>query len=107
MKLLSKIIFHVALREQFSAWGAIPKAALIDFLERYFGEAKPSTLAWRLYELTQEGVLVRTGYGQYQINDRSTYQPNLSPTLRKISERIKAKFPSPIVAYGIRGYWLI
>lgn len=90
---MSKATIHATLREQFGTQDTIPKAALIDLLERYWGEAKPSTLAWRLHELTQEGVLVRTGYGQYQINNRPTYQPDLSPTLRKINDRLKAQLP--------------
>lgn len=84
---------YTALLERFGSRKPMPKAALMEFLEGYFGKAKPSTLAWRLHELTQEGTLVRTGYGVYQINDRPSYQPDLSPTLRQISERIKAQLP--------------
>ncbi|MGF7218816.1 hypothetical protein GGR92_004995 [Spirosoma lacussanchae] len=90
---MSQETIHTALRKQFGKQEVIPKLALIDFLRKHAGEAKTSTLAWRLHELTQEGVLVRTGYGQYRLNDRPTYQPDLSPTLRKISDRVRAALP--------------
>lgn len=68
--------------------------ALTDFLRQHYGQdVKPSTLAWRLHELTQTGILIRTGYGHYDLNDRPTFLPTLSPTLRKINERITAQLP--------------
>lgn len=90
---LDRKFTHTLLRQQFGNQGLIAKATLIDFLSMHFGKAKPSTLAWRLHELTQEGVLIRVGYGQYQLNDRPIYRPMLSPTLCTISERIKTEFP--------------
>jgi len=92
-KLLSHELIHTALRKQFGKQEAIPKVALIDFLREHSGNAKPSTLAWRLHELTQAGILTRIGYGQYQLNDRPIYGPDLSPTLRKIGDRVKAELP--------------
>lgn len=36
---------------------------------------------------------MRTGYGLYQLNDRPVFIPTLSPTLRKMSDRIKTELP--------------
>ena len=87
-------LVHKAIQEQFSGQHAISKLALTEFLRLHYGEeVKPSTLAWRLHELTQAGILIRTGYGYYDLNDRPTFLPTLSPMLRKINERITAELP--------------
>ena len=87
-------LLHTIIQERFRGQNEISKLALTVFLRQHYGEeVKPSTLAWRLHELTQEGVLIRTGYGRYQLNDRPTFTPALSPTLRKINERITAQLP--------------
>lgn len=90
---LTNDLVHKALQEQFSGQQSISKLALTAFLQLHYGDAKSSTLAWRLHELTQAGILIRTGYGHYDLNDRPTFIPTLSPTLRKINERITAELP--------------
>lgn len=84
---------QTTLRKRFSGQNVIPKTELIDLLQQHYQQAKPATLAWRLHELTQEGVLMRTGYGLYQLNDRPLFTPTLSLTLRKLSDCIKVQLP--------------
>lgn len=84
---------YTTLRKRFSGQNVIPKTELIDLLQRHYQQVKPATLDWRLHELVQTGILMRTGYGLYQLNDRPLFIPTLSPTLRKLSDRIKAQLP--------------
>jgi len=83
----------IALRERFKSQETISKANLIDMLKLFYGEAKPTTLAWRLHELTQENVLARVGFGLYRLNDRPICPSEPSLTLRQISDRLKTERP--------------
>jgi hypothetical protein len=66
-------------------------------LEAYYisreGSIKRNTLNWRVHYLIGKGVLTRTGRGQFRIGKEKTFEPELSPLIRKLDKHLKKSFP--------------
>jgi hypothetical protein len=59
-------------------------------------EIKESTFHWKLYELTQKGILEKVGRGKYKLGERKIFKPILNDETVEIYRKICALFPQNI-----------
>ncbi|WP_375448493.1 DUF6577 family protein [uncultured Fibrella sp.] len=75
----------------------IHKPALLSLLREQYPDARPATLDWRIYDLVQQGLLIRRGRGLYQIvpdkGSKALLVPNVPDELGQCAKKLKASFP--------------
>jgi len=63
----------------------------------FYREGEPaipaSTVNWRVYNLVNQGILLRIGKGKFKLGKGSLYIPEVDNRIIKISKFIKEKFP--------------
>ncbi len=52
-----------------------------------------TTINWRVYALTQNGIITRIGRGKYTLKKRPTYLPEISQKLKLLNNKLKKGFP--------------
>ncbi len=63
----------------------------------FYREGEPaipsSTVNWRVYNLINQGILLRVGKGKFRLGKGSLYIPEVDKRIIRISKLIKEKFP--------------
>lgn len=81
------------LKTHFSGKEKFGTKDLIDFYKSFEPEISQTTVNWRIYTLTQQGMLHRIGRGKFSMNSRKHYTPYLSEKLRKTGKILRKQFP--------------
>jgi hypothetical protein len=75
----------------------------LDALRHFFKIREPDipdgTIRWRVHNMVGAGILRRTGHGLYQFGAASSYMPQLSSRVLKISKFLKRQFP--LISYCV------
>lgn len=83
--------------EQFGSRDTIHKPELVSLLRQQYPDAKPTTLDWHIYDLVQQGLLVRRGRGRYQVvskdNRRLAFVPSIPDELGLLEKKLSEAFP--------------
>jgi hypothetical protein len=91
---IAKKSLHIKeLRNAFVHNQSISVNDLIQFFQRFEGEVKRSTVDWRIYELTNLGVLYRVGRGSYSLSETNYFKPEVSRSLKLLFGAVKNQFP--------------
>lgn len=66
-------------------------------LRAQYPDAKPATLDWRIFDLVQQGMLIRRGRGLYQIvpdkGSKAVFIPDLPGELSRWGKKLNEAFP--------------
>jgi len=83
--------------QPFRPGDTIPKPELVSLLRIQYPDAKPATLNWRIFDLVQQGMLIRRGRGLYQIvpdkGSRAVLIPNVPSELGRWGKKLNEAFP--------------
>jgi hypothetical protein len=66
---------------------------IVDFYRFTDGQIKSNTMNWRVYSLTQKGILQRVGRGTFRLGNSKTFIPEISPKLKSLYNKIHKEFP--------------
>ncbi|KAB1063141.1 hypothetical protein F3059_10870 [Salibacter halophilus] len=83
------------LRDTFTNKSKITIQDLIDFYKQFEEETKRSTIDWRIYKLTQRGVLQRISRGNYSLSKSKvkTFVPEIDKSLKHLFNTVNKQFP--------------
>lgn len=91
---IAKKSLHIEeLRNAFAHHQSISVNDLIKFFNRFNEEIGRSTVDWRIYELTNLGVLYRIGRGIYSLSEPNHFKPEVSRSLKLLFGKVKNQFP--------------
>lgn len=83
--------------QPFKPGDTIPKSELISLLRAEYPDAKPATLDWRIYDLVQQGMLIRRGRGLYQVvpdkGSKAVFIPDIPSELGRWRKKLNEAFP--------------
>lgn len=83
--------------DQFNREEIIRKPELVSLLREKYPDAKPATLDWHIYDLVQQGLLVRRGRGRYQVISKgkhtAIFRPNIPHQLAMWKKKLAEAFP--------------
>lgn len=65
----------------------------MEFYQTLEPEVKKTTINWRIYNLVQEGVLIRIGRGKFSLGKGVAYMPEMSSKINSVYKKIKSDFP--------------
>lgn len=84
-----------ALKKHFDEGQKITVSDIIEFYAQFEEKVKRSTIDWRLYKLTQEGILYRQSRGIYSLSEKrkKTYTPEITRSLKILAGKIHKQFP--------------
>lgn len=66
---------------------------IYNFYENIEAGVKRNTVKWRIYELVNNGVIVRIGRGVYKFGESADYNPELTDQVKDIYRFVMNKFP--------------
>ena len=68
---------------------------MIAFYKQLEDEMKNSTIDWRIYKLTEQGVLYRVFRGVYSVSEEGLEEfiPEINQSLKQLSRMILKKIP--------------
>jgi hypothetical protein len=66
---------------------------IVDFCRIIEPNIRESTVSWRIFSLVQSGILSRVGRGKYLIGTKKNYNPEISPKLKNLNNKLKKQFP--------------
>lgn len=73
------------IREAIGKIGSISKEYLADILKKLHPEiTNEKTLAWRIHDLKQKGVITHVARGWYAVSDKKSFEPTFSDQARSI-----------------------
>ncbi|EIJ38700.1 hypothetical protein JoomaDRAFT_1690 [Galbibacter orientalis DSM 19592] len=83
------------LKEGFIPGQKITIQDIVDFYEQFNERIKRSTIDWRIYKLTQKGILHRLSRGVYALSEGEIqeYVPETDKSLKKLFRKINDQFP--------------
>jgi hypothetical protein len=66
---------------------------IVDFYRFADGQIISNTMNWRVYSLTQKGIMQRVGRGKFRLGNSKTFIPEISPKLKSLYNKIHKEFP--------------
>ncbi|MFD2101423.1 DUF6577 family protein [Flagellimonas iocasae] len=95
MEIANKSLHINALKNSFDEGQKITVSDIIEFYGQFEERVKRSTIDWRLYKLTQEGILHRQSRGVYSLSEKKkkTYTPEITRSLKVLAGKIHNQFP--------------
>lgn len=66
---------------------------MIQFYQRFEEDIKRSTVDWRIYELTNEGIIHRVSRGTYSLQEVRHYRPSITRANKLLYTSFKKAFP--------------
>ncbi len=88
---MPKIIENKLIAE-FKEKEAFSREELYSFFSYYEPDLKENTLAWRIYDLREKGIIRTVKRGWYTISFKPKYKPIISAELQKISKLMSERF---------------
>ena len=64
-----------------------------NFYKKFEHNIKHTTINWRIYTLTQMGVITRIGRGKYTFKTKTDFIPEISRRIKLFNNKLKKKFP--------------
>lgn len=93
MRIAKKSLHINELRNAFAHEQGISVQDLIFFYSQFTEKVKRSTIDWKIFELTKEGVLHRISRGNYSLTETNIYLPEISRSLRLLYSAVLRLFP--------------
>src|SRR5699024_120999 len=81
------------LKDRFCEYEVFSQDDLHKFYHKYEPELKRSTLRWRIYELKKRELIKTVGRGQYTLQPKNKWEPELTDELKNIYNAIHQAFP--------------
>lgn len=81
------------LKQSFKTTECFETTDIFAFYKQLEPDINPKTVNWRVYSLTQLGIINRVGRGKFTLGSQRNYLPEISPELKKIYSKIKKEFP--------------
>lgn len=83
------------LKEGFIPGQKITVHDIVEFYKQFNERIKRSTIDWRIYKLTQKGILHRLSRGVYTLSEGEIkkYTPEIDKSLKKLFGKINQQFP--------------
>lgn len=82
------------LHRDFSDQNTITIDELYHFYKKKEPDLNRSTIRWRIYELSQKGILHRVKRGGYKLGEgKSSWMPQMPSNLKEISANLQKKYP--------------
>ncbi len=66
---------------------------LFDFIKTDFPDVAEKTINWKINQLKTKGILTHVSRGIYSLSKKKTFNPELSPNLRRIYNKVKKELP--------------
>jgi hypothetical protein len=85
--------FKEAVLRALSKESPMERKKLLKTLQSTFPLLSEGAIGWRLYDLVQEGVIHKPGYGLYALHERKDYQPAISVLARKLYLKVNGELP--------------
>ena len=64
-----------------------------DFFSKKGEELTKENLKVRVNRLKSKGIIVNVGRGWYKLNDKKLFAPEITPSLKKVSAKVRKSFP--------------
>jgi predicted transcriptional regulator of viral defense system len=85
---------HISeLQREFKDVSAFDKASIVLFYQKLETEVLESTINWRIYHLTQKGVLKRIGRGIFTLGKEVAFEPEINLREKRIYSHLKKELP--------------
>ena len=93
-KVISSDTLHIEdLKKRFRGWSTFNISEIANFYRKYDPLVSESTVSWRIYSLTQGGIISRVGRGKFILGKGREFQPVLSKDLVKLYDFITIQLP--------------
>lgn len=84
----------VAVQGYFANYTSFSRRELWDMLREHLpASVSDGSIAWRIYELKQKGIIINTARGRYTLVHKPFYHPRISEDMHTLSEEIGKDFP--------------
>jgi hypothetical protein len=81
------------LHAQFADSSILSVKDLFDFMKSEFPDVAEKTINWKINQLKTKGILTHISRGIYSLSTKAAYNPELSPNLRRVYNKVKKELP--------------
>jgi hypothetical protein len=90
---MNKVLYIDKLQQYFKDRDAFDVKDIMEFYAGMEPQISATTNNWRIYSLTQKGVLNRVGRGTFALGNGRIFQPEITPRLKSIYLMLSKEFP--------------
>lgn len=85
--------FSKILNEHFKKKPIFTTAELFVLLKSKYPDVADITINWKINQLKAKGIITHISRGIYSLNKKNEYTPTITPTIKRIYNKVKKEFP--------------
>jgi hypothetical protein len=71
----------------------LSKKELVELIHVEIPDMGDSTISWRLHQMKSQGLIQSLSYGNYSLQHKNHFTPNVSSSLKRLYNRVHKEFP--------------